>query len=174
MERLGDRVHRSHPDAAAHADHVPPLGDMGRTAQRTEHGRQLAADRTLRHQRSCQADPLEDQVDGPRRGIGVGDRQRDAFAVIGVHRDQHELAGPAFRCHRRGFDFHSEYIFRQLLTLQDGIVVTVHGNLPFVSGRRQIGRLRVGFCSKDNDVNIQPVPVFFNLHCYYRRGFAGK
>ena len=85
LARRGDRIDDGRADAAADAADALARLDVRRLAERAgdvEDARRPAPARSARSVRL--ADPLDDQRDGAARRVGVGDRQRDALAVLGA------------------------------------------------------------------------------------------
>ena len=87
------RIDRRHTEAAADADHLLRLPDVARDAHRPDHRVQPGADAAgLLHLARGLADRLDDQRDRPAVAVEVGDRQRNALAMLVFH-DDHELTG---------------------------------------------------------------------------------
>ena len=81
-QRLGQRVEDGRAGAAADADDPAPVLDLGGLAERAGHVAQLAAGGHGHDVLGAAPDGLDDEGDGARLGIVVGDGQRDALAAL--------------------------------------------------------------------------------------------
>jgi hypothetical protein len=98
-ERARDWQHRRDTGAAADADAGSPILDLGGLAEGPDHLDRVPLLHGAHLHRRL-ADLLDDQGDGARLRVGVGDGQRNPLPVI-VEEHDHELTGAVLAGHLR-------------------------------------------------------------------------
>ena len=117
-EGLGQREQHGGADAAAHAHDAAEVGDVGGLAERPGDVAQGAAHRRRDDLLRGAPDRLDDEGDGARRGVVVGDRQGDALGPFADAHDD-ELAGFTGARHARRENVHAMELGGDLLVADD-------------------------------------------------------
>ncbi len=137
-EALGDRVDHRGPHAAAHADRVAVVDELGGPAERAGDVRDRVADLERDEVAGALADRLDDERDRPRLRVAVRDRQRDPLGA-GAHVDDDELAGLADLGDPGRLDDEAGDVGRELFLLADRvhrILAVVRSDLRMVPPSR--------------------------------------
>ena len=122
-----NRIRRGNADAAAHDNHrAVELLDFRRTPQRTDEVKDIIAFIQGRQLHRRSPDGLKDNQDAPRLAVIIGNRQRDAFALL-IDAQHNELTGLRFFRDTRCLDVHRVDIRRPFLFFQD----LKHGSLSY-------------------------------------------
>jgi len=113
------RVDRRHAQAAADQRHMAHLVRVGGQAQRPSKVSEFVALAVvLEHVAGGPAQRLNDQGDRPALAIEVGNRQRNALAIV-AQPQHHELAGLGGAGHIGGVHLPQESSVRKLLAAND-------------------------------------------------------
>ena len=125
-------MHHGRADAAADADGPAGIDELGRAAQGARNVLDGITDLQHAQVAAGLAHGLDDERDGARHGVRVGDGQRDPLGTLGAA-DDDELAGLPDLRDAAGLDDEARDIGRQDVALDDWMHRSVQ--LPLVSGR---------------------------------------
>src|SRR5450759_1517538 len=118
FERPGDGIDRRHPDAAPGADDRAHFVDLARHAQRTDEVAERVAFAQCLQMARRRADRLDDDGDGARLAVEIGDGERDPLPLFVDHQDD-ELSWLAGCGDRRSLDDLHVHVIRIVDSLKN-------------------------------------------------------